>query len=263
MLEYIGYACAVVIGLVLGLMGGGGSILTVPVLVYLMGYSPVTAAAYSLFIVGTTSTFGTLKNIRNNQVEIRTGLIYAVPSLIGVFVARKFIVPAIPHMLFENAHIAITKDIFLMVLFAIVMFFSGVSMLRRKPEEDSSEQEDRSQILMLIKIFFAGILVGLVGAGGGFLFIPLLVYVAKLPIKKAIATSLLIIAINSLTGFTGDLDHTVINWIFLFTFTLFSIIGIFAGMFLNKFVNDTNLTKGFGIFVLLMAVFIFVNEVLI
>ncbi len=263
MLEYLGYFCAVVIGLVLGLMGGGGSILTVPVLVYLMGYNPVTAAAYSLFIVGTTSTFGTVQNIRKDQVEIKTGLIYALPSLVGVFISRKFIVPALPEDLFRISGFLVTKNIFLMVLFAIVMILSGISMLQNRSEVEPPEANRNTNILMVLTVFLAGILVGLVGAGGGFLFIPLLIYVARLPIKKAIATSLLIIAINSLTGFTGDVFNTTIDWIFLFTFTIFSITGIFAGLFLNKFVNDTNLKKGFGIFVLIMALIIIVQEVFI
>ncbi len=268
MLEYIGYFCAVVIGMVLGLTGTGGAILTVPVLVYLMGFNPVTAAAYSLFIVGTTSTFGTFQNFRKGTVEIRTGFIYAFPSLIGVFLSRRFIVPALPDVLFTISDFTVTKEIFVMVLFAIIMFMSGISMLKPKKKDDDTEDETKessgsNRIWMFAKVFFAGIVVGLVGAGGGFLFIPLLIYVAKLPMKKAVATSLLIIAINSLIGFTGDLFTATINWIFLFTFTIFSVMGIFTGIFLSRYFNDAKLKKGFGIFVLTMAAFIMIRELIV
>lgn len=258
MTEYLGYGCALLIGLILGLMGGGGSILTVPVLVYVMAMNPVTATAYSLFIVGTTSAFGTVQNFRNRLVDVRTGFLYAIPSLIGVFLARKFIVPALPDILLSFNGFTLTKEIFLMVLFAIVIFIAALSMLRNS----APKPRDVNNVLIVIQTFFAGILVGLVGAGGGFLFIPILIYVAKLPVKKAVATSLLIIAVNSLIGFTGDIGNIEIDWTFLLAFTFCSIIGIFTGIYLSRFVNDKQIKKSFGWFVLLMAVFILAKEII-
>ena len=259
MLQYFGYIGALFIGLILGMTGGGGSILTVPILVYLMNFNPVTATAYSLFIVGTTSAFGTIQNFRKGIVEIKTALLFAIPSLIAVFLTRKFIVPAIPDMLFQSGQFTITKEIFLMILFAIVMFAASLSMLKKKPELEIAAPNP-NVIATIIKIILVGVLIGLVGAGGGFLIIPALVFMAKLPMRKAIGTSLMIIAINSLIGFTGDMSNMEIDWNFLLAFTAIAVIGIFIGIYLSKFVNENQLRKGFGWFVLVMALFIFIKE---
>ena len=264
MIETVGYIFAVIIGLILGLMGGGGSIITVPVLVYIMGISPVTATAYSLFIVGTTSAFGTIQNLKNKLVDIKTSLMFAVPSLIGVFLSRKFIIPAIPDPLFSIGSYDVHKGMFLMVLFAIIMLFAAKSMLQTRQKEDLSvakaEATSSEIIWSMFQVFIIGIVVGLIGAGGGFLFIPMLIFVSKVPMKAAVATSLLIIAINSLIGFIGDIGTTIIDWGFLLKFSFFSIIGIFLGIYLNKFINEKQLKKGFGFFVLIMSVVIFIKE---
>ena len=261
MTVYFGYFCAILIGLVLGLTGGGGSILTVPVLVYIMGLNPVTATAYSLFIVGTTSAIGTLRNIKKGLVEIKTGVLYAIPSLIGVFISRKFIISTIPSEIIWSDDVIVSKDALLMLAFAMVIFAVAISILRKKDPKPGRRERKESVFLVTLKLFFAGILVGIVGAGGGFLFTPLLLYVAKLPMKKAVATSLLIIAINSLLGFTGDIGNIAIDWMFLLTFSLFSIIGIFIGIYLNRFINEKQLKTGFAWFVLAVAVFIFTREI--
>lgn len=259
-MEYLGYIGALFIGLVLGLTGGGGSILTVPILVYIMGFNPVTATAYSLFIVGTTSAFGTFQNFKNGIVEIKTAVLFAIPSLLSVFITRKYIVPAIPELIFSNDYFTLTKSTFLMVLFAIVMFVASLSMLKVKSTIAVSGYKTSNLFFVFLKIFFVGILIGLVGAGGGFLIIPALVFMAKLPMKKAIGTSLLIIAINSLIGFTGDIENLAIDWSFLLEFTIIAIIGIFTGIYLSKSIKENQLKKGFGWFVLIMAVFIFTKE---
>jgi hypothetical protein len=259
-MEYFGYFGAFFIGIVLGLTGGGGSILTVPILVYLLGYNPVTATAYSLFIVGTTSAFATFYNFKKGIVQTKTALLFAIPSLIAVFITRKFIVPAIPEVLIQNSFFTLTKNTFLMVLFAVVMLLASLSMLRKKTVYEQNNTKEKNIILAIIQIMLVGILIGLVGAGGGFLIIPALIFIAKLPMKKAIGTSLLIIAINSLIGFTGDLTNTDIDWYFLIKFTSITITGVFMGIFLSKFVNEQQLKKGFGWFVLIMALFIFGKE---
>lgn len=258
MIEIFGYIGALLIGLVLGLTGGGGSILTVPILVYILSISPVTAAAYSLFIVGTTSAFGATANYFKGLVDVKTGFIFAIPSFIAVFITRKYIVQSIPNIVFQTNNIIIIKDAFLMGFFAIVMLFAAFSMLKKR----KLELDKKSNIFtLIIQNFIIGIIIGLIGAGGGFLIIPSLVLFAKLPMRKAVATSLFIIAMNSLIGFLGDIQNIDINWRFLFSFTLITILGIFIGIRLNKYINESQLKKGFGYFVLIMAVFILLKEI--
>jgi uncharacterized membrane protein YfcA len=257
-MEILGYVGALFIGLVLGLTGGGGSILTVPILVYLMSINPVTATAYSLFIVGTTSTFGAIQNYRKNLVDIKNGFIFAIPSFIAVYLTRKYIVPRIPDIIIE-APILITKNTFLMLFFAVIMIFGALSVLKKK-SQDTKNEEKRNLILIGIQTFTIGIIIGLVGAGGGFLIIPALILFAKLPMRKAVGTSLFIIAMNSLVGFTGDIQNLVIDWLFLLTFSAISVVGIFIGMYLTKYTNENQLKKIFAYFVLLMAAIILLKE---
>jgi uncharacterized membrane protein YfcA len=257
-MEILGYVGALFIGLVLGLTGGGGSILTVPILVYLMSINPVTATAYSLFIVGTTSTFGAIQNYRKNLVDIKNGFIFAIPSFIAVYLTRKYIVPRIPDIILE-APILITKNTFLMLFFAVIMIFGALSVLKKK-SQDTNNEEKRNLILIGIQTFTIGIIIGLVGAGGGFLIIPALILFAKLPMIKAVGTSLFIIAMNSLVGFTGDIQNLVIDWLFLLTFSAISVVGIFIGMYLTKYTNENQLKKIFAYFVLLMAAIILLKE---
>ncbi|MEL1248908.1 sulfite exporter TauE/SafE family protein [Flavobacterium helocola] len=257
-MEILGYVGALFIGLVLGLTGGGGSILTVPILVYLMSVSPVTATAYSLFIVGTTSTFGAIQNYRKNLVDIKNGFIFAIPSFIAVYLTRKFIVPRIPEIIIESP-ILITKNTFLMLFFAVIMVFGALSVLKKK-NQDTNNEENRNLILIGIQTFIIGIIIGLVGAGGGFLIIPSLILFAKLPMRKAVGTSLFIIAMNSLVGFIGDVQNLEIDWIFLLTFSAISVVGIFIGMYLTKYTNESQLKKIFAYFVLVMAAIILLKE---
>jgi uncharacterized membrane protein YfcA len=261
-LEILGYISALLIGIVLGITGGGGSILTVPTLVYILNYNPIIATAYSLFIVGTTSGFGTIQNFRKGLVVPKTAIQFAVPSVIGVFITRKFIVPRIPETIFYFGSIQLSKATFLMLLFAIVMFMAAYSMLKKSKKNEVIEATTKSMIVIIIQLFFVGILIGLIGAGGGFLIIPALLKFAKLPMKKAIGTSLLIITINSLIGFTGDIQNLLIDWTFLFMFTTISIIGIFIGLYIQHFINEKMLKKIFGSFVLVMSVFILYKELL-
>lgn len=257
-MEILGYIGALFIGLVLGLTGGGGSILTVPILVYLMSINPVTATAYSLFIVGTTSTFGAIQNYRKNLVDIKNGFIFAIPSFIAVYLTRKFIVPRIPEIIIESP-ILITKETFLMLFFAVIMVFGALSVLKKKSQNTNCE-EKRNLILIGIQTFTIGIIIGLVGAGGGFLIIPSLILFAKLPMRKAVGTSLFIIAMNSLVGFMGDVQNLEIDWLFLLTFSAISVAGIFLGMYLTKYTNESQLKKIFAYFVLVMAAIILLKE---
>jgi uncharacterized protein len=260
--EIIGFIGAICIGIVLGITGGGGSILTVPILVYIININPIIATAYSLFIVGITSGFGALQNYRKGLVSIKTALLYAFPSLIGVYITRKFIVPSIPDTIFKIQNYSLTKGTFLMMFFGIIMFFAAISMLKTKKESISNQKQKAKFYIIVIQNFIVGILMGLIGAGGGFLIIPVLVHFAKLPMKKAIGTSLLIITINSLIGFTGDLQNISIDWTFLLKFTSLSVIGIFIGVYLHKYINENVLKKLFGWFVLLMSITIILKEII-
>ncbi len=260
-IDLFGYLGALLIGVVLGLIGGGGSILTVPVLVYLFGLNPVTATAYSLFVVGTSALVGAVKNIKKGLVDLRTAAVFSVPAFIGVYITRKYLVPAIPEHLFNLAGFEITKSVGIMLFFAVIMLLASFSMIKESSEDRNPTVKVRYNYpLILLEGLVVGVLTGIVGAGGGFLIIPALVLLAKLPMKKAVATSLLIIAVKSLIGFVGDIQNLEINWIFLLVFTALSIAGIFVGIYLNRFIGGEKLKKGFGWFVLFMALYIMFKE---
>jgi uncharacterized membrane protein YfcA len=327
-----GFIAAVVIGFTLGLIGGGGSILTVPVLVYLLHINPVLATAYSLFVVGVSSTVGAFNYMRKGLLNYKTAIIFAVPSFIAVFLTRKFLVPAIPDQLFSLGALDITTEVLfililivamlmvslmslnkifqgnkkhikafllvtpaaimvflvrqflipiipdnlivigdftlsrgmgIMLFFALIMLFSGISMIRK--EKTTSEEKEHKGIIynypmIVLEGAVIGSITGIVGAGGGFLIIPALVLLAGLPMKMAIGTSLLIIAVKSLAGFMGDLSNQSIDWVFLLSFTGFAIIGIFIGSYSSKFIDNQKLKKAFGWFVLIMSVYIILKE---
>jgi len=261
-LETLGYFGALIIGVVLGLIGGGGSILTVPVLVYLLAINPVTATAYSLFVVGASALVGAFKNMQKKLVDFRTAIVFSIPAFIAVYATRKYMVPAIPESLFSIGGFEITKNIGIMLFFAIIMILASVSMIRENGKKKAdAEKISYNYPLIIIEGIVVGVLTGIVGAGGGFLIIPALVLLAKLPMKKAVATSLLIIAIKSLIGFIGDVQNMNIDWIFLAIFTGLSVVGMFVGIYLNKFIDGKKLKKGFGWFVLLMGVYIIWAEI--
>lgn len=259
MIDLLGYFGAFLMGIVLGLTGSGGSILTVPILVYLLHFNPVTATAYSLFIVGTTSTFGTVQNYLKDSVSIKTGIFFAIPSLAAIYLTRKFVIPSLPETIIQTETFTLTKDTFLMILFAVFMLLSSIFMIRKEKETKAIKI---NYPLIITQIFIMGGIIGLIGAGGGFLMIPVLVFIIKLPMKKAIGTSLFIISINSLVGFLGDIGHLDIDWKFLLVFTTISILGIFTGNFFNQYINESSLKKGFGYFVLIIAVGILTKELL-
>lgn len=266
MLHYFGYFAAIFIGLSLGILGGGGSILTVPVLVYLIGVSPVLSTAYSLFVVGSTSLVGASGYFRKGLVSIPTALVFLATSLVSVFLTRKLVMPAIPHDLFTIGSLAFTKDLLVLVAFAVLMVAAAASMIRNKQAEEILEDDlhHRHSInypLILTVGAVVGVLTGFVGAGGGFLIIPALVLFARLPMKKAVGTSLVIIAVNSLIGFAGDLSAgTSIDWTFLVGFLAFAVTGIVLGTYLSRFIPGAKLKPAFGWFTLAMGAFILVRE---
>jgi len=330
-----GFIAAVVIGFTLGLIGGGGSILTVPVLVYLLNINPVLATAYSLFVVGISSTVGAFSYMKKGLLSYKTAIIFAVPSFIAVFLTRKFLVPAIPEQLFSigkldittevlfililiismlgislislnklflgnKKHIrafllvtpaaimvflvrqflipsipedlivigdfTLTKGVGIMLFFALIMLLSSFSMIKGQKEK-TYEEEPKGIIynypMIVLEGAVIGTITGLVGAGGGFLIIPALVLLAGLPMKMAIGTSLLIIAVKSLAGFLGDLSNQNIDWVFLLSFTGIAIIGIFIGTYTSRFIDSAKLKKVFGWFILVMSVYIILKELFI
>ena len=258
-MEITGYIASIFIGISLGLIGSGGSILTVPVLVYLFGIGVEMSTAYSLFIVGSTALVGGVRNAFLGNVNYKTAVVFTIPAFIAVYTTRAYLVPAIPSVIMTLGTYVLTKDIAIMVFFALVMLAASVSMIRnkRKKEEENAVPQLNLPVI-IIEGAVVGVLTGIVGAGGGFLIIPALVLFAKLPMKKAVGTSLLIIAAKSLIGFIGDVQRygDQLDWTRLLTVTAIAVFGIFIGIYLHTFIDGKKLKKGFGWFVLLMAVYI-------
>lgn len=263
-MEIIGFIASILIGVSLGLIGSGGSILTVPVLVYLFAVNPVTATAYSLFIVGSTAAIGSITYFKKGLVNIQTALVFGIPSIIAVFLTRAYIVPAIPNEVFSIGSFIVSKSILMMVLFAILMVAASYSMIKKdKKKTDENSVQKFNYPLILVEGSVVGIVTGLVGAGGGFLIIPALVLLSKLPMKEAVGTSLVIIAAKSLIGFLGESSETIIEWPLLLGVSFFAILGIFGGIYLSKKIDGTKLKPIFGWFVLFMGIYIIIKETLL
>ncbi|NID12673.1 sulfite exporter TauE/SafE family protein [Fibrivirga algicola] len=261
--EFFGYAAAVLVGLVIGLAGGGGSILTVPIFVYIFGIPTMLATSYSLFVVGTTSLIGSLNHIWKKRVDLRVTIAFAGPSFISVYLSRRYLVPALPDPLVRLGDINVPRSDAILFFFAVVMILAARAMIRDKRPSEGIAADGRPRYGSLALDGLAvGLLTGIIGAGGGFLIVPMLVLLAGLPIQRAVATSVLIIAVNSFIGFLGDLQHISLNWNFLLPFTGLSIVGIFLGMYLARYVPAQVLRKGFGWFVLAVATYMIARELL-
>lgn len=265
-MQIFAYLASALIGISLGLIGGGGSIMTVPVLVYLFGTSPLLATSYSLFIVGSTSMVGAFNNYRKGLVSVKTALLFGLTSITTVFLTRKLLIPIIPKHITRIGSFELTENVLTMVLFAVLMVAAASAMIQsgRNKEIQAKASEKQLNIPRLLGYGVAiGLATGLLGAGGGFLLIPTLVLLVGLPMKEAVGTSLLIIALNSLIGFTGDLGHFTIDWIFLSKITSIAVAGIFIGGFISKKVDGAKLKKGFGWFVLIMGIYIIIKELVL
>lgn len=267
MMEIGGFVLAALVGMSLGLIGGGGSVLMVPVLVYIMGLNPLLATSYSLFIVGCTSMVGAFYNYRKGLVHINTTLLFGAASVSAVFITRKWILPAIPENILTIGHFNLTLSTLTMVLFAVLMLAASFAMIKGIKKETPAHTSGpaRSLKINVPKLLLYGIgigwVTGFLGAGGGFLLIPILVLILGLPMQQAVGTSLFIIGLNSLIGFTGDLGHFAIDWLFLLKITAIAIVGIFIGGKLSKRIKGEKLRKGFGWFVLTMGNFILIKEI--
>lgn len=257
-----GYFLAILVGVSLGLIGSGGSILSVPILVYIMGVNPVFATAYSLFIVGSSALVGGIKKAINKEVDFKTVALFGIPSIVAVFLTRSFLVPNIPEVIFKTGNFELTKPIAIMILFAIVMILSALKMIHSDGvEKEPTNTIKNKYVKITIQGLIIGVVAGTVGAGGGFLIIPALVLLVRMPMKIAIGTSLFIVAVQSLIGFTGDLLlNSAMDWNLLLLFTLCSIIGIFIGNYLSKKISGDKLKVGFGWFVLVMGIYIIIKE---
>lgn len=261
-MELIGFALGILIGISLGIIGSGGSILTIPILVYIMSISPSNATTYSLFIVGISALVGSIKGAKDKLLDYTIALYFGLPSIASIYIMRKYLVPMLPDVLFSFMNFTVTKDFFIMLVFAVLMILSSFTMIR-KDSETALFNEKIDIYNIISKGIFVGLLTGFVGVGGGFLIIPTLIFLAKLPMKKAVATSLIIIAFNSLIGFAGSTNTSIIDWAFLLEFTGFAVIGILAGMYLSKKISSEKLKPAFGWFVLVMGIYIIIKEVII
>jgi hypothetical protein len=259
-MELLGYFLALFVGIALGLIGGGGSILAMPILVYIFHFNPQLATSYSLFIVGISALIGSLKHYKLNNLNINTAFVFGIPSIVSLLLTRKFVLPQIPNEIFKLNDVVITKNILLMVVFAALMIAASISMIKNKKNETELNIPSKNKLAFVG--FMVGIVTGFLGAGGGFLIIPALIFFAALPMKQAIGTSLFIIAINAMIGFAGDLINNVhLNFQFLLLFSFIAIIGIFIGTYLSKKVDGNKLKPAFGWFVLVAGIYIIAKEI--
>jgi uncharacterized protein len=259
---WLGYLAIIGVGLVIGLIGGGGSILTIPVLVYLFRIEPLAAISYSFFIVGTTSLAGAINKIRHGQFHLSTALWFGIPDILGVIVMRTYLFPPIPGNLFTLGDHIVTKTEAVILLFSLIMIGSAYRMLTADQEENSTLfYAEKSPRTLVILGFFTGCLTGMVGVGGGFLIVPILVLFAKQPIRMAIGTSLLIIAAKSFIGFLTDRIHYTVDYRFIIGLSVLALAGLAAGLRWHHKVQTETMTKGFAWLVLIIGLYILTNEI--
>lgn len=264
MMEIVGFVAAILMGASLGLIGGGGSILTVPIMVYLFGIDPVLSTSYSLFVVGVTSLIGAYSHLKRGNIDLMSAIVFGLPSIASVYAVRKLLVPLIPDPFFSIADVTVSKSSFILALFSFLMVLAAWSMMRKTNNgpEDCKRKIKYNYSLIIAEGMFVGGVTGLVGAGGGFLIIPALVLLGGLCMKKAVGTSLLIIALKSLIGFTADLGPGIdLDLSFMMIFTGIAVIGIIAGTAISRYVSNEKLKPAFGWFVLIMGCYILGREI--
>lgn len=261
-MEIFGYIAILVMGITLGLMGGGGSILTVPIMVYLFGYSPTVATGQSLLVVGLTALIGSGMYIRKGDIDFKIGFSFAIPSIIGVNVSRGLIIPSIPELIFSLNGFALTKEILIMATFATLMIVASYSMIKKKSEKKPIEMAPLIRVsLIAVEGLIVGMIAGFVGAGGGFLIIPVLVLLAGLPMRVAIGTSLMIIALQSLLGFAGDITRgATVDWSLMGVIAVIAVLGIVVGTAVAHKIKEQKLKTSFGWFVLIVGTAILIEQ---
>ena len=259
--QLYGFVLAILMGFTLGLFGGGGSILAVPIFVYVFHIEPLLATAYSLWVVGLSALVGAFKKHLDQQIEYKVGLLFVVPSALTVFLTRRFLLPQIPLQLFTFGNVILTKNMAIMLFFSTVMLLAAYSMIRGISMHHSGTEPDKMKTVISGAV--VGLVTSLVGAGGGFLIVPALVILLGLNMSQAVGTSLAIIALNSMSGFMGDIiGGRLMDWSFLLTFSVFALIGMMLGLHSSKKIEVGILKKYFGFFVLAMAILIIIKELL-
>ena len=258
MMQVAGYCLSMFIGFSLGLIGGGGSILTIPVLVFFFKIDPALATTYSLFIVGLTAISGSIHHYRIHNIDYKTVFLFGIPSVIVLFIMRRWLLALIPSTIFHFGPLVLSKSLFIMIVFSILMLIAGWSMIRKNSYAPSKEKQNFTRLI--IQGCITGAITGFIGIGGGFIIVPSLVLFAGLPMKKAIGTSLTIITVNCLVGILGNLEAAAsLDYFFLSTFAAFAIIGILAGTWAIRFIPDKKLKPVFGWIILAMSVIVFIR----
>lgn len=257
-MELLGYVAAIMMGLSLGLIGGGGSILTVPILVYLFSVNPLLATSYSLFIVGATALVGSFLAYKKNDVDLKIALRFAVPSFIGVYTMKMIVLPLIPENIISIQNFYLTKNLLVMIVFAVLMIIASFAMIKGKMKSE----QNSNNLKITIQGFFVGSVTGFVGAGGGFLIVPALVNLLGLTMRSAIGTSLTIISLNSLFGFGLSIYQGLhVNWLIILYVLSAALVGLIIGSYYSKKIDEKHLKKGFGYFVLVMGTIILVDQI--
>jgi hypothetical protein len=262
-MEFIGYACAIIVGISLGVLGAGGSILTIPTLLYLFNIDPLHATTYSFFIVGSTALIGAIQHIKKGEVQVMPALYFAATGGIVIYSIRNYLLESIPENVFSINTLIITKDDLILYFFSIIMTIAGISMMQKAAKQDARNYT--LQEINILKLILLGLVVGIIiafaGVGGGFLITPTLTLFGGLQVKKAIGTSLCIISLNSFTGFFSSLHmHDDIHWTFLFLFVTLAIGGVFAGMYIARGIDSRKMKRFFGALVAAIGIFILLKE---
>ncbi len=255
----IGHLLGLLIGLSLGLIGGGGSILAVPILVYILGLDAKTAIAMSLAIVGIVSLIGVIPHWKQGNVNLKTAISFTPPAMLGAFLGARL------------AALPLVTDTIQLVCFALIMLIASFFMIRQPKEKQgdhielSVSQKHQSPfkypwLAIILEGLGVGVLTGFVGVGGGFAIIPALVLLGRIPIKEAIGTSLLIITFKSATGFIGYLNQVNINWNLMLTFTTVAVFGVIWGAYFSGKIQGAELQRAFGYFLIAIAIFILIKR---
>jgi len=240
----LGSAFALLVGLSMGLLGGGGSILTVPIFVYVLGFEAKQSIAMSLAVVGATGLVGAVRHGQIGNLNLRVALIFGPVAMVGTYVGARLSV-----FFSGTAQLA---------LFAVVMLAAAVLMLRDPKVQGGSRESVMAHpvallTLVVVEGLVVGVVTGLVGVGGGFLIVPALL-VLGLPMKEAVGTSLLVIALKSFAGFAGYLPQVEVDWEFIVSFTAIAIVGIWIGAHVVQFVSQKTLRRAFSVLLIVMAI---------